>query len=101
MSKRDSKCQNITVSNKDNSYKKETASHMEKPSSEQSDINQGNNPIVKKSKSGLCHSKNSSSHYSMTKNFTAYQNLELCLKSGGRCPKRDSGCNSIRIPASY
>ena len=99
--KRDSKCQNITVSNKDNSYKKETASHMEKPSSEQSDINQGNNPIVKKSKSGLCHSKNSSSSYSRTKNFTAYQSLELCLKAGGRCPKRDFKCKGLRAPSSH
>ena len=98
--KRDFKCQSITV-NQASSYKGKTISHIQKPSFEQSNINQGNNPNVKKSKSGICHSKDSSSSYSRTKNFTAYQSLELCLKSGGRCPKRDSICNNIRIPASY
>ena len=99
--KRDFKCQGITVSNKASSYKGETISHIQKPSSGQSNINQGNNSNVKKSKSGICHSKDSSSSYSRTKNFTAYQSLELCLKSGGKCPKRDSICNNMRIPASY
>ena len=98
--KRDFKCQNSTSGQK-TLYKQETVSNRNEPSSGQSNINQGNNPSVKKSKSGLCHSKDSSSHYSRTKNFTAYQNLELCLKSGGRCPKRDSQCNDLRVPSSH
>ena len=99
--KRDLKCQSITLSNKDSSYKKETISNMQKPHFKQLNNSQGSSPIVKKSRSGICHSKSSSSSYSRTKNFTAYQSLKLCLKSGGRCPKRDSECNNIRSPASY
>ena len=100
--KRDSQCQNITTNNRENSYKKvEHASHIQKPHFEQQlNTNQKNEPNVKKSKSGICHSRDSSSSYSRTKNFTAYQNLESCLKSGGRCPKRDSICNNIRSPSS-
>ncbi len=99
--KRDFKCQNITINNKNNSYKKETASYIQNPHFEQVNVNQGNSPNVKKSKSGICHSKDSSSSYSRTKNFTAYQSLELCLKSGGRCPKRDSACGSLRTLSSH
>ena len=60
----------------------------------------GSSPYVKKSKSGICHLKSSSSYYGRVKYFTSYQSLESCLSSGGRCPKRDSQCNA-RIPASY
>ena len=98
--KRDTKCKNSTNRQKV-IYKQATIPNENKPISEQSNVNQSNIPTVKKSRSGICHSKGSSSHYSRTKNFTAYQSLELCLKSGGRCPKRDSVCNNIRIPASY
>ena len=96
--KRDSKCQ--TAVNSQTEHKQALVSQTEKQTVEQPSINQESNPIVKKSKSGICHAKNSSSHYSRTKNFTVYQSLELCLKSGGRCPKKDSACNSVRIPAS-
>ena len=44
-------------------------------------------PPVKKSKSGICHAKGST-YYSKTKNYTPYQSMEACLKSGGRRPKR-------------
>jgi len=44
-------------------------------------------PPVKKSKSGICHSK-SGAYYSRTKNYTPYNSMEACLmeaclKSGG------------------
>ena len=39
-------------------------------------------PSVKKSKSGICHAKGST-YYSKTKNYTPYQSMEACLKSGG------------------
>ena len=55
-------------------------------------------PKVKKSKSGICHSTESSPHYAKTKNFTAYSSLKSCLNSGGRCPKRDTQCRA-RNPA--
>ncbi len=44
-------------------------------------------PPVKKSESGICHVKGST-YYSRTKNYTPYQSLEACIKSGGRRPKR-------------
>lgn len=44
------------------------------------------NPPVKKSKSGICHAKNSE-YYSRTKKFTPYSSMDACLKSGGRRPK--------------
>ncbi|WNC70076.1 HNH endonuclease family protein [Thalassotalea nanhaiensis] len=42
--------------------------------------------LVKKSKSGICHSQESS-YYNRTKNFTAFDSLESCINSGGRLPK--------------
>lgn len=42
--------------------------------------------LVKKSKSGICHSQESS-YYNRTKNFNAFDSLESCLNSGGRLPK--------------
>ena len=45
------------------------------------------NPPVKKSMSGICHVRGST-YYSRTKNFTPYESLEACLKSGGRLPKQ-------------
>jgi hypothetical protein len=44
-------------------------------------------PQVKKSKSGICHAKGTS-YYNQTKNYTAYNSLEECIKAGGRTPKR-------------
>ena len=43
-------------------------------------------PEVKKSNSGICHAEDSR-WYSRTKNFTPYDTLDACLKSGGRLPK--------------
>ena len=99
--KRDLQCQSVASGKSEGSYKKEKVSHIQKPPVKQSNTNQGDEPNVKKSKSGICHSKSSSSSYSRTKNFTPYQSLELCLKSGGRCPKRDSMCNGLRMPSSH
>ena len=45
-----------------------------------------NASIVKKSKSGICHSTESS-YYSRTKNFTSFDDIQSCLDSGGRLPK--------------
>ena len=56
----------------------------------------GGEPNIKKSKSGICHAKNSSPHYARTKNFSPFVDLASCLKSGGRCPKRDSRCNNLK-----
>ena len=44
-------------------------------------------PPVKMSKSGICHERGST-YYSKTKNYTAYNTLEECLRAGGRRPKR-------------
>jgi hypothetical protein len=44
-------------------------------------------PPVKMSKSGICHERGST-YYSKTKNYTAYNTLDECLKAGGRKPKR-------------
>jgi len=42
-------------------------------------------PAVKKSESGICHDKSSSS-YNVTKKFEAFPTVDACLKSGGRVP---------------
>jgi hypothetical protein len=44
-------------------------------------------PVVKKSDSGICHDKNSSS-YSQTKKFTEFKTVDECVKSGGTLPKK-------------
>lgn len=44
-------------------------------------------PNVKKSSTGICHAKGST-YYIKTKNYTAYDNIDDCLDSGGRLPKR-------------
>ena len=44
-------------------------------------------PSVKKSKNGICHAKDTT-YYKRTKNYTAYNSMDACLKSGGRKPKR-------------
>jgi hypothetical protein len=48
---------------------------------------EANEPVVKKSKSGICHKKGST-YYARTKKFTSYPSMDSCLKSGGRRPKR-------------
>jgi hypothetical protein len=40
-------------------------------------------PPVKKSRSGICHSKGSR-FYNQTKNFTPFNTLDDCIRSGGR-----------------
>mgnify|MGYP000600214109 CR=1 FL=1 len=42
---------------------------------------------VKKSDSGICHDK-SSPHYEKTKNFTPFNSMDECVKSGGTLPKK-------------
>ncbi len=44
-------------------------------------------PVVKKSDSGICHDKNSSS-YGQTKKFTEFKTVDECVKSGGTLPKK-------------
>jgi len=44
-------------------------------------------PPVKMSKSGICHAQGTS-YYAQTKNYTAYNTLEECLRAGGRRPKK-------------
>jgi hypothetical protein len=44
-------------------------------------------PIVKKSDSGICHDKNSTS-YERTKKFTEFKTVDECVKSGGMLPKK-------------
>jgi len=44
-------------------------------------------PIVKKSDSGICHDKNSSS-YERTQKFTEFKSVDECVKSGGTLPKK-------------
>lgn len=46
--------------------------------------------IVKLSKSGICHSKESP-YYERVKNFTPYSNIEKCLAEGGRLPNVQRG----------
>jgi hypothetical protein len=48
---------------------------------------QATEPVVKKSKSSICHKKGST-YYSRTKKFTSYPSMKACLKSGGRRPKK-------------
>ena len=71
-------------------------------------------PVVKKSDSGICHEKGSSS-YGNTKKFTAFATLDECVKSGGKLPagqpvtagsatpvvkKSDSGiCHDAKSPS--
>ena len=45
---------------------------------------------VKKSKSGICHCPGGQ-FYDKVKNYTAYDNIDACLASGGRNPKRGQG----------
>jgi hypothetical protein len=67
-------------------------------------------PAVKKSDSGICHEKSSTS-YGATKKFEAFTTMDACLKSGGRAPanaaaetvvkKSDSGICHDKTSASY
>ena len=57
--------------------------------------NKNTEPNVKKSRSGICHWKASSQYYSMTKYYQSFPDIQSCLNSGGRCPKKDSKCQSV------
>lgn len=46
-----------------------------------------NNPVVKKSNTGICHEEGTN-YYNKTKNFTSYNSLSDCMDSGGRMPKK-------------
>lgn len=43
--------------------------------------------VVKKSTTSICHAPGTT-YYAKTKNYTPYNSIEECLKSGGRLPKR-------------
>ena len=45
------------------------------------------NPPVKKSKTGICHKKESK-YYEQTKHYEVFQSIDECINSGGRLPKR-------------
>jgi len=47
---------------------------------------QNQNPIVKKSSSGICH-EIGSQYYKQTKKFESFGSIQDCLNSGGRLPK--------------
>ena len=59
--------------------------------------------VTKKSSSGICHCPGGR-YYDRTKRFTAYPNIDECLDSGGRHPKRGQGdCTGAappRLPAT-
>ena len=48
---------------------------------------QATDPPVQKSISGIYHDTKSS-YYTQTKNFTPFNTIDECLKSGGRLPKK-------------
>ena len=56
-------------------------------------------PAVKKSDSGICHDKSSSS-YGATKKFEAFPNLDACLKSGGRTPANAAAPEVVTVKKS-
>jgi hypothetical protein len=60
---------------------------------------QAADPAVKKSESGICHDKSSTS-YSVTKKFEAFANMEACLKSGGRAPANASAPEPMMVKKS-
>lgn len=59
-------------------------------------LNLSASPVVKQSKSGICHPFQSS-WYERTKNYTAFNSLESCLDGGGRLPEVFSGTSLNRI----
>jgi hypothetical protein len=55
---------------------------------------QANDPVVKKSETGICHDKSSPS-FANTKNFTPFKSLDECVKSGGRLPAGQAAAGPI------
>lgn len=43
-------------------------------------------PAVKMSTSGVCHSEDSQ-YYARTKNYTSYDSIAECVEAGGRLPR--------------
>jgi micrococcal nuclease len=66
------------VKSEDNSNSSETIS----PTS-----NNSSGSVVKKSTTGICHAPGTT-YYNKTINFTPYNSIDECLKSGGRLPKK-------------
>jgi len=60
---------------------------------------QAADPAVKKSESGICHDKTSSS-YAPTKKFEAFANMDACLKSGGRAPANAAAAEPVLVKKS-
>ena len=56
-------------------------------------------PAVKKSESGICHDKSSTS-YAVTKKFEAFANMDACLKSGGRAPANAAAPEPVMVKKS-
>ncbi len=56
-------------------------------------------PAVKKSESGICHDKSSSS-YAATKKFEAFASIDACTKSGGRLPANAAAPEAIVVKKS-
>jgi hypothetical protein len=56
-------------------------------------------PGVKKSESGICHDKSSSS-YAATKKFEAFASIDACTKSGGRLPANAAAPEAIVVKKS-
>ena len=48
---------------------------------------QAADPPVKKSTNNICHPKGGT-YYKRTKNYTSYNSMKDCIKSGGRKPKK-------------
>jgi len=48
---------------------------------------QAADPPVKKSVNNICHPKGGA-YYKRTKNYTPYETMKECIKSGGRKPKK-------------
>jgi hypothetical protein len=56
-------------------------------------------PSVKKSESGICHDKSSSS-YAATKKFEAFASIDACTKRGGRLPANAAAPEAVVVKKS-
>jgi hypothetical protein len=56
-------------------------------------------PAVKKSESGICHDKSSSS-FAATKKFEAFASIDACTKSGGRLPANAAAPEAVVVKKS-
>ena len=53
-------------------------------------------PPVKKSANNICHPKGGT-YYKRTKNYTPYQSMKECIKSGGRKPRSRLSYKALAI----